>query len=125
MTATATQFKVSKKLKLVGVTQKDDTTNTEYKCKVKVQLAGDSMWDCDIETVTITSIHIAETDWGDGDTNIHIAVCYTVKGDEEYEDSWRLYTDSGFEEAVSALLGTSVSFTEQGMQEDGCASMEL
>jgi hypothetical protein len=125
MTATATQFKVSKKLKLVGVTQKDDTTNTEYKCKVKVQLAGDSMWDCDIETVTITSIHIAETDWGDGDTSIHIAVCYTVKGDEEYEDSWRLYTDSGFEEAVSALLGTSVSFTEQGMQEDGCASMEL
>jgi len=125
MTATATQFKVSKKLKLVGVTQDDDTTNTEYKCKVKVQLAGDSMWDCDIETVTITSIHIAETDWGDGDTSIHIAVCYTVKGDEEYEDSWRLYTDSGFEEAVSALLGTSVSFTEQGMQEDGCASMEL
>jgi len=125
MTATATQFKVSKKLKLVGVTQDDDTTNTEYKCKVKVHLAGDSIWDCDIETVTITSIHIAETDWGDGDTSIHIAVCYTVKGDEEYEGSWRLYTDSGFEEAVSALLGTSVSFTEQGMQEDGCASMEL
>jgi hypothetical protein len=121
----ATQFKVSKKLTLVGVTKDDDTTNTEYKCKVKVQLAGDSIWDCELETVTITSIHISETDYGDGDTSIHIAVCYTVKGDDEYEGSWRLYTDSGFEEAVSDLLGESVSFTEQGMQDDGYASMEL
>ena len=115
---------VSKQLKLVGVTQEDDTTNTEYKCNVKVQLAGDSIWDCELETVTITSIHISETDWGDGDTSIHIAVCYEVDGDAEYEGSWRLYTDSGFEEAVSTLLGTSVSFTEQGMQDDGYASME-
>ena len=115
---------VSKQLKLVGVTVEDDTTNTEYKCNVKVQLAGDSIWDCELETVTVKSIHISETDWGDGDTSIHIAVCYEVDGDEEYEGSWRLYTDSGFEEAVSTLLGTSVSFTEQGMQDDGYASME-
>ena len=115
---------VSKKLKLVGVTVEDDTTNTEYKCNVKVQLAGDSIWDCDLETVTIKSIHIAETDWGDSETSTHIAVCYEVDGDAEYEGSWRMYTDSGFEEAVSALLGTSVSFTEQGMQDDGYASME-
>jgi len=120
----ATQFKVSDKLKLVGVTQEDDTTNTEYKCNVDVTLAGDSIWDCELETVTITSIHISETDFGDGDTSIHIAVCYNVDGDEEYEGSWRLYTDSGFSEAVSALLGTDVSFTEQGMQDDGYASME-
>jgi len=122
----ATTFNVSKKLKRVEVKQEDDTTNTEYECKVKVQLAGDSIWDCDIKEVTITSIHIAETDYnGDGDTSIHIAVCYDVDGDEEYEGSWRLYTDSGFEEAVSELLGTTVFFTEQGMQDDGYASMEL
>jgi hypothetical protein len=110
---------VSKQLKLVGVTQEDDTTNTEYKCNVKVQLAGDSMWDCNLKTVTIKSIHIAETDWGDGDTSTHIAVVHTGK-----DGSWRIYTDSGFEAAVSELLGTSVSFTEQGMQDDGYASME-
>ena len=123
----ATQFKVSKKLKLVGVTKDDDTTNTEYKCNVDVTLAGDSIWDCELETVTITSIHISETDYGDGDTSIHIAVCYDVDGvdGEEVEGSWRMYTDSGFEEAVSDLLGASVSFTEQGMQDDGYASMEL
>jgi hypothetical protein len=52
-------------------------------------------------------------------------VTYNVNGDEEYEGSWRLYTDSGFEAAVSELLGTDVMFTEQGMQDDGYASMEL
>jgi hypothetical protein len=115
----ATQFKVSKKLKLVGVEQEDDTTNTEYKCKVKVQLAGDSIWDCTLETVTITGICISETDY-DGDTSTHIAVIHTGK-----DESWRIYTDSGFEAAVSELLGTDVMFTEQGMQDDGYASMEL
>ena len=124
--ATATQqFNVSNKLTLESILSDDETVNTTYKCKVPVTLAGDSIWDCTLETVTIKSIHISETDWGDDEPSIHIAVCYEVDGDEEYEGSWRLYTDSGFEEAVSELLGCSVSFTEQGMQEDGYASMEL
>lgn len=117
---TETQFKVSRKLTLVGVEQEDDTTSTEYKCKVKVQLAGDSIWDCKLKTVTITGINIHETDWGDGDTSIHIAVTHTGKA-----GSWRIYTDTGFEAAVSDLLGCDVQFTEQGMQDDGYASMEL
>ena len=120
-----TQFKVSDKLKLVGVTKEDDTTNTEYKCNVKVQLAGDSIWDCTLKTVTIKSIHISETQWNDDedcdiDSTIHIAVVHTGK-----DNSWRIYTDSGFAEVVSELLGTDVSYTEQGMQDDGYASMEL
>jgi hypothetical protein len=121
----ATTFNVSDKLTFVSTEVEDDTTNTEYKCNVEVQLAGDSIWDCELETVTVKSIHISETDWGDGDTSIHIAVCYEVDGDAEHEGSWRLYTDSGFTDAISALLGTDVSFTEQGMQDDGYASMEL
>jgi hypothetical protein len=53
-------------------------------------------------------------------------VYYTINGEdgEEYEGSWRLYTDSGFERTVSELLGEQIYFTEQGMQEDGYASME-
>ena len=124
----ATQFKVSDKLTLVAVETEDDTTCTEYTCSVEVKLAGDSIWDCELDTVTITSIHIHETDWGDDTSSIHIRVAYTVDGfddGEALEESWRMYTDSGFEEAVSELLGESVSFTEQGMQEDGYASMEL
>ena len=120
----ATQFNVSDKLTFTHTQVDGDTTNTNYDCNVEVQLAGDSIWDCEIEAVTVTSIHISETFWDDTST-IHIAVCYNVNGDDEYEGSWRMYTDSGFEAAISALLGTDVMFTEQGMQDDGYASMEL
>jgi len=123
----ATQFNVSDKLTLASTDTSEDSISTTYDCNVLVQLAGDSIWDCELEAVTVTSVHIHEQWWDelDGDSSIHITVCYNVNGDEEYEDSWRLYTDSGFSDAISALLGTDVMFTEQGMQEDGCASMEL
>ena len=123
----ATQFNVSDKLTLAGTDTNTDSISTTYDCNVLVQLAGDSCWDCELEAVTVTSIHIHEQWWDelDGDSSIHITVCYNVNGDTEYEDSWRLYTDSGFADAISTLLGTEVMFTEQGMQEDGYASMEL
>jgi len=128
-TALTTQFaKVSNKLTLASTEVDDNTLNTSYKCNVDVQLAGDSIWDCEIERVTITGIHIAETfDEDDGDVYTHIGVTYEVDGEDgsEVEGSWRLYTDNGFSDAVSALLGTDVDFTEQGMQDDGYASMEL
>jgi hypothetical protein len=89
-------------------------------------LAGDSLWDCELKTVCITGIHIAETVYDeDEDISTHIAVSYTVDGDTDVEGSWRLYTDTGFEAVVSKLLGTDVSYTEQGMQNDNLASMEL
>jgi hypothetical protein len=121
----ATQFNVSDKLTLASTDTSEDSISTTYDCNVLVQLAGDSIWDCELEAVTVTSIHIHENFDEDGDSSIHIAVCYNVDGDAEYEDSWRLYTDNGFSDAISALLGTAVDFTEQGMQEDGYASMEL
>ncbi len=123
----ATTFNVSDKLTLASTDTDEDSVSTTYDCNVEVQLAGDSIWDCELETVTVKSIHISETDWGDGDTSIHIAVCYDVDGvdGQDVEGSWRMYTDSGFTDAISALLGTDVSFTEQGMQDNGYASMEL
>jgi hypothetical protein len=122
----ATTFNVSDKLTLASTEVEDDNINTTYDCNVEVQLAGDSIWDCEIEAVTVKSIHICETFWDEGDSSIHIAVCYDVDGvsGEEVEGSWRMYTDSGFAEAISTLLGTQVFFTEQGMQDDGYASME-
>jgi hypothetical protein len=42
----------------------------------------------------------------------------------EHDGPWDIYTDSGFEKAISELVGFEVGFTEQGMQEDGLASME-
>lgn len=120
----ATTFNVSDKLTLANTDTSEDSISTAYDCNVEVQLAGDSIWDCELEAVTVTSVHIHERFWEDTST-IHIAVCYNVDGDAEYEDSWRLYTDTGFRDAISALLGTAVDFTEQGMQDDGYASMEL
>ena len=122
----ATTFNVSDKLTLAGTDTDTDSVSTTYNCNVEVQLAGDSIWDCELEAVTVTSIHIHENFWDDTST-VHIAVCYDVDGVDgsEVEGSWRLYTDSGFTEAISTLLGTQVIFTEQGMQDDGYASMEL
>jgi hypothetical protein len=123
----ATTFNVSDKLTLAGTETNEDSISTTYDCNVEVQLAGDSIWDCELEAVTVTSIHIHEQWWDEleGDSSIHITVCYTVNGDTEYEGSWRLYTDTGFADAISTLLGTEVMFTEQGMQDNGYASMEL
>jgi hypothetical protein len=89
-------------------------------------LAGDSIWDCTLKTVCITGIHIAETLYDeDEDISTHIGVVYTVNGATDVEGSWRLYTDTGFESVVSMLLGCDVSYTEQGMQDNNYASMEL
>ena len=122
----ATTFNVSDKLTLASTDTDADSVSTTYDCNVEVQLAGDSIWDCELDAVTVTSIHIHENFDEDGDSSIHIAVCYNVDGVDgaEVEGSWRLYTDTGFTEAISALLGTQVFFTEQGMQDDGYASME-
>lgn len=122
----ATTFDVSNKLTLASTETDTDSISTTYDCNVEVQLAGDSIWDCELEAVTVTSIHIHENFDEDGDSSIHIAVCYNVDGADgaEVEGSWRLYTDSGFTDAISELLGTEVFFTEQGMQDDGYASME-
>ena len=123
----ATTFNVSDKLTFAHTDTDTDSVSTTYDCNVEVQLAGDSIWDCEIEAVTVTSIHIHETFYEDGDSSIHIAVCYDVDGvsGEEVEGIWRMYTDSGFANAISDLIVTDVSYTEQGMQDDGYASMEL
>ena len=46
------------------------------------------------------------------------------KVEVEHDGPWSIYTDSGFEQEISKMVGFEVSFTEQGMQEDGMASME-
>ena len=79
-----------------------------------VTLAGDSIWGYKgPQTVTVTDISVY-ADEDDGYTSIYV----------EHNTTWDIYTDSGFEDAISAKLGYDVQFTEQGMQEDGVASME-
>ena len=120
---------ISKQLTVKEVdTSEAEFISTTYECDVVATLAHDGIWDCeltDADEVRIKTINVNEGVAGsDMDGYLHIGVVYTVNGEEDYEGSWRMYTDSGFEECVSELLGYSVSFTEQGMQENGYASME-
>mgnify|MGYP003351059447 FL=1 len=124
---------VSDKLTLVSVETDDDVRTTHYCCDVQVELAGDSLWDCeltDADDIRIKNIYVNEgvqedTDEYDGNIGYRsVNVYYTVNGEDYAEESWRIYTDTGFERAVSKLLGEEIYFTEQGMQEDGYASME-
>jgi len=116
---------ISKQLTQTSVETDEDMITTTYTCDVEITLAGDSIWDCDIERVQLKTICVTEgVEDGDYDGYVSINAYYEVDGDDEYEDSWRMYTDTGFTDAVSELLGFDVSFTEQGMQEDGMASLE-
>ena len=82
---------------------------------ITVTLAGDSIWGyTGPKTVTVTDIS-TYTDEDMGYTSIEV----------EHNTTWDIYTDTGFESADSNLLGYDVQFTEQGMQQDGIASMEL
>jgi len=122
---------ISKELTVKEVETDEDMTTTTYTCDVRASIAGDSIWDCaltDADDVRINTICVTEgVDGGDYEGYRSVNVCYTVNGFDDMdalEDSWRLYTDTGFEATVSELLGYEVTFTEQGMQEDGVASME-
>jgi len=78
-----------------------------------VTLAGDSIWEYEgPQTVTVSDIAVHE----DEDYKMI---------DVAHDATWEIYTDSGFEAAISAALGYDVQFTEQGMQQDGLASMEV
>ena len=80
---------------------------------ITVKLAGDSIWNYEgPNTVTVTDISVFDDD---GYTSISV----------EHDTTWNIYTDTGFESAISKVLGYDVMFTEQGMQDDGIASMEL
>ena len=98
----------------------NETINyTTYEVDGNVKLAMDSIWDYDgSDTVAVKSIQVIETvDSEDNDNNYKMV-------NVEHDATWQIYTDSGFENAISKTLNMDVSFTEQGMQEDNYASME-
>jgi hypothetical protein len=92
---------------------KEDPSKPNF--PIEIELAGDSIWDRDEpnpKTVTVTDYNM------DKDEEGYVSV--TV----EHNGPWTVYTDSGFEEEISDMIGMEVSFSEQGMQEDGKAHLE-
>lgn len=88
-----------------------------YAAEGTVELAMDSIWGYEGKRiVNVEGVRVRKITWEDGDTSTMV--------DVEHDTTWEIYTDSGFEDAISEALGFEVGFTEQGMQEDGYASME-
>ena len=87
-----------------------------------VQLAGDSIWNyTGPQTVNVKEVQVIDTQYTDDDP----ALNESYRNIRVLHDAnWRIYTDSGFEKAISEFLGYDVGFTEQGMQDNFRASME-
>ena len=93
-------------------------TVTEYDVEGTVKLAMDSIWDYSgKDTVRVDSIQVRHTVYEDDMTD-------SVMVNVVHDATWDIYTDSGFEAAISAALNMDITFTEQGMQDDNYASME-
>jgi hypothetical protein len=115
------------------LTLKNKTTHTDvfdedYKCFV-TRYEADGYAVCDYSglwgydgaaQVSVSAIEVREETYEDGDTSTMIYVEHDAGGTGD----WRIYTDKGFEDSISTALGFDVTFTEQGMQDDGVASME-
>lgn len=97
----------------------NETINyTTYEVDGNVKLAMDSIWDYNgSDTVAVKSIQVIET------VNVDDDYSYKMVN-VEHDTTWEIYTDSGFENAISKTLNMDVSFTEQGMQDNNYASME-
>ena len=91
-----------------------------------VPLAMDSIWDKEkenpkqvkVDSISITNPYEPGGYMDDEEDDSYRSV------NVEHDGPWTIYTDSGFEKAISQMVGFEVDFTEQGMQEDGMASME-
>ena len=109
-------------LKITNTTIEKDGTfglNTNYTVEGTVKLAMDSIWNYNgKDVVAVENIQVYTHFDDDGnDSNVDVNVTHNA--------DWNIYTDKGFEAAISNLLGFDVTFTEQGMQDDGYASMEV
>lgn len=87
-----------------------------FDCDFTVTTAGDGLWGCEAgRKINVTGICVIHNAFDD-DIVTQVKVTHN--------STWDIYTDTAFESAVSGALGFDVGFTEQGMQEDGVASME-
>jgi hypothetical protein len=98
--------------------EEEGMTYTSYDVEGFATLDGTSIWDYDYakEGTQVKVTHIGVTEYDDEDYGKSIYVTH--------DKGWEIYTDRGFEQSISSVLGFDVTFTEQGMQDDELASME-
>ena len=92
----------------------------------EIKLAGDSIWDkegTNPKSVNVKEVEVTfEIDTESDDAEDRDTTYVSVQ--VEHDGPWTIYTDTGFERAISQMIGIDVEFTEQGMQDDGEASLE-
>ena len=94
---------------------------THYDAEGYAECDGTSIWGYDGDLrVAVSGVSVHNETYEDGDTSTMIYVEHNAGGTGD----WRIYTDRGFEASISEALGFDVTFTEQGMQDDGIASLE-
>jgi hypothetical protein len=105
------------KLTLVRYEIETDCVISEFACDFTVTTAGDGLWGCEADRkINVTGVCIVHNVF---DEEVYTQVNVT------HNSTWDIYTDTGFESAISEAVGFGVRFTEQGMQEDEIASMEV
>ena len=100
-----------------AVEEADAEDTKEIAVNKAIPLSGDSIWDEkgeNPESVNVESVSVTNDIDDDNYASVNV----------KHDGPWTIYTDRGFEEAISEIVGFKVSFTEQGMQEEGMASME-
>ena len=99
------------------MTVRNETERT-IESRIAVTLSGDSLWreSTEEEIVTIDRITIREYDIDE----YHYFDVYV-----SHDADWRIYTDSGFERAISDAIGHEVRWSEMGMNNvSGTAHLE-
>ena len=87
----------------------------------EIKLDGSSIWtDTNNMVVNVERIEWEHGFEWDDENEYPNAVNVWV----DHDGPWEIYTDKGFERAISKLVGCEVSFSEQGMQEPGKAHLE-
>jgi len=103
-------------LKLAHVEIDSSYVTYSFDCDFVAKCDGSSMWeDTNGKEVHVTGISVTHNTYDETfSTSVYV----------QHDSNWEIYTDRGFEAAISEALGFEVQFTEQGMQEDNLASME-
>lgn len=97
----------------------DTTVIKTYECDFVAECDGTSIWsDTNGQKVHVTGITVIERKYEEDEDEVYVDVLVA------HDSNWEIYTDKGFERAISAAVGFDVYFTEQGMQDNNCASME-
>jgi len=104
-------------LTLIETEVEDCVTIKRYECNFVAECDGTSIWGNTAgRKVNVYGITVIEEQYDEDEHWVQVNV--------EHDSTWDIYTDSGFEAAISEAVGFAVRFTEQGMQEDNLASME-